>query len=198
MKTQMPRTATLSATLSMASLVMLLLMSAAPVAHANETCADIFQSKYEGLLTNPAAKAYTISKLRNTLPGGVYNVRMALQGAQPSNQTLANQTLGISYSGTDGSMLVRLGSTYLLQGSPLSPATRIQLLPNQNIVVSGQVRIGEYQSYNGESVREARIEFSEKQDGTIVLLVSEATKNRSTYRNSPTESQTNFALEIIR
>jgi len=171
---------------------LLLALALASEARANEVCADLFQPHYEGLLHNPAAKAHAMLMVKSTLPSGVYNVRMTSSGHSK------NETLGISYSGADGSMLVRLGSTYLFQGSPLQPSTLVQLLPNQNVVISGSVRMGDFESYNGESVRQARIEFSERKDGTVVLFVQESTKNRSVFRNSPTEFQTSFALEIIR
>lgn len=185
-------------------LIGLLCIMVPPRAEAAERCADLFEPRLEGELHNPAARALMILRIQEMLPAGVHKVRMKTVGPAAGKTPEAQgieQTLGVSYSSKDGSMLLRLGSTYLLAGTPLRNDAPIQLLDNQNIVVSGSVRQGDINTVVGESLRESRVEFSVSPNGVsygaIIIKVNEVTTVRSIYGKSPTSYRNAFELEVL-
>ncbi len=178
----------------MAASLALVLGAAQTPAFAASFCADIFESRYDGLLQNRAARAAMLFKLRAVLPEGRHNVV-----DESGNQAV----LGISYSAVGETQvristnrpgnfefLVTTQASDLASNETLSPLNnvfrreppRMQLLDGNRLVIANSQMQGNYMSIEGLRTRDIGVQFEFLQDGAGKIQITETITVRSQYR----------------
>lgn len=173
-----------SDSLKVAAVITLALNLLPAVSLANPACAEIFESRYEGLLLNPAARAAMLFKLREVLPEGRHQVLTKLG---------EKATLSISYSPI-GEAQVSLGTHSLVttlsslipvkspNGNVYQTEARMQLLGGDRLVLTNSQTSGNYLSLDGLKTRDVGVQFEFSKDGGGLIQVTETTTIRSQYR----------------
>lgn len=157
-------------------------------------CSDIFESRYDGLLQNRAARAAMLFKLKAVLPEGRHNMV-----DESGNQAV----LGISYSpigeaevrlsmgrATGSELLVRTQASDRSGDNTLSPLNniyrreppRMQLLDGNRLVLANSQVQGNYLSIEGLRTRDIGVQFEFLQDGAGKIQITETVTVRSQYR----------------
>lgn len=166
-------------------LAMALVLGAAQTpAFAAPACGELFESQYEGLLHNRAARAAMLFKLKAVLPEGRHQVVAA------TGQT---ETLGISYSPIGEAQiilgqhpLVTTVSSYLPAKGPndnvFSTDARVQLLDGNRLLLSNSQTSGNYLSIEGLRTRDVGVQFDFLLNGGGTIQVTETITTRSQYR----------------
>jgi hypothetical protein len=185
-------------------------------AQANESCSDLFVSsetrvheqKYRnfvrpgnlpGRLSNTAAKAVMLGRLRKKLPPGEYDVLLNF---------MTPAKLFVSYD-ADGNVTVRLGGRESIQsngralrrGFWLAPNMsygidgRVQLLADNRIAVSTTIVRGDEKTLAGLERTDLAIELDLKSIGTPTMTLTETRTNWSIYRTENQSKTTQTRVE---
>ncbi len=152
---------------------------------------------------NPAARWYLLSKLKQRLPNGVYNVEI---DGHPA-------VLSVSFEPGASPLRMRLGENQLIQSGsvPLSLdetgtisglAARFQLIPREKpvrelLIISNDVIFGDDTKANGLSKREIRVEIDLHADEVTTLKVTEKTTNLLAGRKENPVSTTTSVVKIV-
>lgn len=126
---------------------------------AYPTCGDLFRSRNEGALTNRAAHAEMLRRLRLVLPAGRHEVTV------DGNILILN----VSYSAL-GEVQMMLNSYSLItsQSTPLITGVtgnqsgtyaRIQIIPNNAIIITNTKIFGDVKKSEGLTTREIEMKF---------------------------------------